>query len=55
MKSIIIDDENLVIGSMNFTKQGEKINDENCLIIKNSPELTKRYKAHFLELWNSIK
>ena len=33
MKSIIIDDESLVIGSMNFTKQGENVNDENSLII----------------------
>ena len=55
MKSMIIDDKNLVIGSMNFTKQGENINDENCLIIKNAPELTKKYKEHFLELWDSIK
>ena len=55
MKSIILDDETLVIGSMNFTKQGEKMNDENCLIIKKAPELTKNYKKHFLELWNSIK
>ena len=55
MKSIIIDDENLVIGSMNFTKQGENKNDENCLIIKNTPILTKKYKEHFLELWESIK
>jgi len=55
MKSMIIDDERLVIGSMNFTKQGERMNDENCLIIKNAPILTKKYKEHFLELWNSIK
>lgn len=55
MKSMIIDDENLVIGSMNFTKQGENINDENCLIIRNAPELAKKYKQHFLELWDSIK
>ena len=55
MKSIIIDDEALIIGSMNFTKQGENINDENCLIIKNAPGLTKKYKEHFLELWKSIK
>lgn len=55
MKSIIIDDATLVIGSMNFTKQGEYINDENCLIIRNAPILTSAYKAHFLELWNSIK
>lgn len=55
MKSMIIDDEILVIGSMNFTKQGERMNDENCLVIKNAPILTKKYKEHFLELWNSIK
>ena len=55
MKSMIIDDKNLVIGSMNFTKQGENVNDENCLIIENAPVLTKKYKEHFLELWNSIK
>lgn len=55
MKSMIIDDSTLVIGSMNFTKQGESMNDENCLIIKNVPALASAYKAHFLELWNSIK
>ena len=54
MKSIIIDDSILVIGSMNFTKQGENRNDENTIIIKNSIILTKKYKKHFLELWNSI-
>ena len=55
MKSMIIDDETLIIGSMNFTKQGERMNDENCLIIKSSPKLTRSYKEHFLVLWNSIK
>ncbi len=55
MKSMIIDDEILIIGSMNFTKQGENINDENCLIIKSAPELTRKYKEHFLVLWGSIK
>lgn len=54
MKSMIIDDDTLVIGSMNFTKQGEMVNDENCLIIKNAPILTTSYKSHFLELWESI-
>ena len=52
---MIIDGETLIIGSMNFTKQGENINDENCLIIKNTPILTKKYKEHFLELWSSIR
>ena len=51
---VIIDDETLIIGSMNFTKQGENVNDENSLIIKSSV-LTPAYKAHFLDLWKSIK
>ena len=55
MKSIIIDDNILVIGSMNFTKQGEQMNDENCLIIKNSKILNNAYKKIFFTLWNSIK
>ena len=55
MKSMIIDDSTLIIGSMNFTKQGENVNDENCLIIKNAPILTSAYKAHFLDLWKSIR
>lgn len=55
MKSLIIDDKDLVIGSMNFTNQGENRNDENTLIIENVPILTKAYKKHFLELWKSIK
>ena len=55
MKSMIIDDNTLIIGSMNFTKQGENINDENCLIIKKAPELAKKYKEHFFILWDSIK
>ena len=55
MKSIIIDDDILVIGSMNFTKQGEKMNDENCIIIKNSQILNSAYKKMFFKLWNSIK
>ena len=55
MKSIIIDDDVMVIGSMNFTKQGENRNDENTIIIKSSKVLTAKYKEHFLKLWDSIK
>ena len=55
MKSIIIDNDILVIGSMNFTKQGEKMNDENCIVIKNSQILNSAYKKIFFKLWNSIK
>ena len=34
-KTIIIDDEYLILGSMNFTYSGENKNDENVLVIKN--------------------
>lgn len=53
-KSIIIDDNTVVIGSMNFSKSGENSNDENCVIVQNAPKLAKKYKQHFLMLYHSI-
>ena len=53
MKSIIIDDKYTIIGSMNFTKSGEKYNDENVLIIENT-EMTKAFKNKFIHFWNDI-
>lgn len=53
-KSLIIDDETVVIGSMNFSKSGNSKNDESCVIVKNAPELAKKYKQYFLMLYNSI-
>ena len=53
MKSIIIDDEYIVTGSMNFTKSGERYNDENVLIIKN-PKLAAKFKNKFLYFYNDI-
>lgn len=53
MKSIIIDDKYSIIGSMNFTKSGERYNDENILIIEN-PKLTRAFKKEFLHFWNEI-
>lgn len=52
-KSIIIDDLYTVIGSMNFSRTGEGVNDENLLIIKN-PEIAKFYKTFFQYLWRRI-
>lgn len=53
MKSIIIDDEYVVMGSMNFTKSGESYNDENVLIVKNSV-MAKSFKSKFLYFYNEI-
>lgn len=52
-KSMIVDDKYIVSGSMNFTKAGNKKNDENTLVIHN-PTLAKQYKTYFLSLWNQI-
>lgn len=52
-KSIIIDDTYTIIGSMNFSKSGEGVNDENLIIIKN-PEIAKFYKTFFQYLWKRI-
>lgn len=52
-KTIIIDDKYLVLGSMNFSYNGENKNDENMIIIDN-PEAAKFYKEFFLYLWTKI-
>ena len=52
-KTMIIDDEYIVMGSMNFSNSGENKNDENTVIIKNN-QLTKEYKNFFLYLWEVI-
>lgn len=52
-KSMIVDDEYTIIGSMNFSDSGENKNDENLLVIKNS-QLAKFYKEFFLYQWEKI-
>ena len=53
MKSAIIDDKNIVIGSMNWTGVAENSNDENTIIVENQ-QLAKEFKSEFLKLWKSI-
>lgn len=53
MKTILIDDKYSIIGSMNFTKNGESYNDENVLIIENK-KITKYLKSTFLYMWDNI-
>lgn len=52
-KSIIIDDMYTLIGSMNFSRSGEKINDENLIVIKNV-QIAHFYKEFFLYMWKKI-
>lgn len=53
MKSMIIDDTYLILGSVNFTQSGDVRSDENTLLIK-SKEYTKEGIDFFNELWDSI-
>ena len=52
-KTMIIDDEYLIIGSMNFSNSGENKNDENFIILKDSNS-AKFYRKFFNYQWNRI-
>lgn len=52
-KSIIIDDLYTVIGSMNFSRSGEGVNDENLIVIKDR-NIALFYKTFFQYLWKRI-
>lgn len=52
-KTIIIDDEYLILGSANFSNSGENKNDENMLIIQNT-KLANAYKNYFDYFWAKI-
>lgn len=52
-KSMIIDDETLVIGSMNFSLSGQNYNDENTVILRNK-RLAREYNIFFDSLWARI-
>lgn len=52
-KTIVIDDEYLILGSMNFSVSGNCKNDENLVVLKNR-EAAVFYKNFFLYLWNKI-
>lgn len=52
-KSMIVDDEYTIVGSMNFSNSGENKNDENLIVIRNK-NITKTYKDFFLYQWSMI-
>lgn len=53
MKSIIVDDDYFIAGSMNLTKSGESYNDENCVIFKNN-HINSNAKKYFNYIWSKI-
>jgi phosphatidylserine/phosphatidylglycerophosphate/cardiolipin synthase-like enzyme len=53
MKSALIDNKHLIVGSMNWTSAGESKNDENTLIIRNSNDAPS-YVKFYNQMWDSI-
>lgn len=51
-KVMIIDQENLITGSFNFTKSAEEKNAENLLYFKNNKELANLYIKEFVYNWD---
>ena len=54
MKAAVIDNKHIILGSMNWTLAGEKKNDENTIIIKNSSTHGNKLSLFFEEMWDSI-
>ena len=52
-KTIVIDDEYLILGSMNFSASGNSKNDENLIVLKNR-DASIFFKKFFLYEWNKI-
>ncbi len=49
-KTIIIDDEWVITGSYNFSKNAKKRNDENCIMLR-SPDIAKLYTQEFEKIY----
>lgn len=52
-KTIVIDDEKLILGSCNFSKSAFYKNDENVILV-NDAEIAKFYSDYYLYLFNLI-
>ena len=53
-KVIIIDDETVITGSYNYSKNAEVSNDENILVVKNA-KIASRYVKEFKRCWKGTK
>ena len=52
-KIMILDDENIITGSFNFTKAAEERNAENVLVIRGNKELAKLYMQNWQWRWDA--
>ncbi len=53
-KTAVVDDEHLVMGSMNWTSAGDTANDENTLVFRHAPAIARQYNEWYAKLWSSI-
>jgi phosphatidylserine/phosphatidylglycerophosphate/cardiolipin synthase-like enzyme len=51
-KYLVIDERTIQTGSFNYTKNAEKHNAENVIVIRNNPGLATKYLENWLVLWN---
>jgi len=51
-KFMVADGSAVETGSFNYTASAEKRNAENALVIKDEPDIARRYQAEFNRLWN---
>ena len=54
MKTAVIDGRHLLIGSMNWTKSGDRSNDESLIVIKNHPKLAGESLQYMQQLWRAL-
>lgn len=51
-KVMVIDGQDVITGSMNFTRAAETKNAENVLVVRGNPELNKLYSQNWQDHWN---
>lgn len=49
-KTVVIDDNIVGLGSMNFTRAGDERNSENWNVFRGNPQLAQLYAQAFLQL-----
>lgn len=54
-KVIITDDQNVELGSFNYTRSAAESNSENALIVRGVPALAQTYLAHWQSRWDGGK
>lgn len=50
-KTIIVDDATVETGSFNYAPSAETENSENVVVIRNAPDITSQYLAHWQSRW----